>query len=67
MFVCRYFIFDLQESPKFLVATGRDEDAIAALTYIAKRNGKTISLTTEQLLRFGRAQTVTSRRSVWAD
>ena len=25
----RYFVFDLQESPKFLVAQGRDEEALA--------------------------------------
>lgn len=25
----RYFVFDLQESPKYLVAQGRDEDAVA--------------------------------------
>lgn len=25
----RYFVFDLQESPKYLVAQGRDEEAVA--------------------------------------
>lgn len=53
MFICRYFIFQLQESPKFLVAAGRDEEAVEALTYIAKRNGKTITLTSEKLLSLG--------------
>lgn len=28
MFICRFFIFDLRESSKFLVAKGRDEEAI---------------------------------------
>ncbi|KAI0089234.1 major facilitator superfamily domain-containing protein [Irpex rosettiformis] len=56
MFVCRYLIFTLQESPKFLVAIGHDEEAIEALTYIAKRNGKTISLTADRLLALGRSQ-----------
>ncbi|KAI0089233.1 major facilitator superfamily domain-containing protein [Irpex rosettiformis] len=56
MFICRYFIFQLQESPKFLVATGQDEKAIEALTYIAKRNGKTITLTAEKLLALGRVK-----------
>ena len=28
MFVSRFFLFKLQESPKFLVAKGRDEEAI---------------------------------------
>ena len=49
MFFCRYIIFDLQESSKYLVAVGRDEDAIAVLEYIAKRNGRSITLTVEQL------------------
>lgn len=49
MFFCRYLIFDLQESSKYLVASGRDEEAIEALRYIAKRNGTTMSLTLEQL------------------
>ncbi|KAI0787249.1 major facilitator superfamily domain-containing protein [Irpex lacteus] len=53
MFICRYFIFQLQESPKFLVAAGRDQEAVDALTYIAKRNGKTITLTSEKLLSLG--------------
>ncbi|KAI0692544.1 major facilitator superfamily domain-containing protein [Cytidiella melzeri] len=56
MFICRYFIFSLQESPKFLVAIGKDEEAIEALTYIAKRNGRTITLTAETLLSHGRAK-----------
>lgn len=28
MFLCRYVIFELQESSKYYVATGRDEDAM---------------------------------------
>ncbi|GLB44762.1 putative major facilitator superfamily protein [Lyophyllum shimeji] len=48
MFVMRFALFDLQESSKYLVAKGRDEEAIAVLRHIAARNGKTISLTLEQ-------------------
>ncbi|KAH7926360.1 MFS general substrate transporter [Leucogyrophana mollusca] len=44
MFICRFFIFDLQESSKYLVAQGRDEEAIAVLEHIARRNGRTITL-----------------------
>jgi hypothetical protein len=29
MFICRYFIFNLQESSKYLLAKGRDEEALA--------------------------------------
>ncbi|KIJ62923.1 hypothetical protein HYDPIDRAFT_30064 [Hydnomerulius pinastri MD-312] len=51
MFVCRYFIFDLQESPKYLVAQGRDEEAIKVLEHVARRNGKTITLKIDDLRR----------------
>ncbi|KAG6864930.1 hypothetical protein C0991_006312 [Blastosporella zonata] len=50
MFILRFVIFDLQESPKYLVAKGRDEEAIAVLQHIAKKNGKTITLTLEQFM-----------------
>ncbi|KAG5650335.1 hypothetical protein H0H81_012569 [Sphagnurus paluster] len=48
MFIMRFVIFDLQESSKYLIAKGRDEEALAVLHHIAKRNGKTISLTLDQ-------------------
>ncbi|KAG5643086.1 hypothetical protein DXG03_001581 [Asterophora parasitica] len=48
MFILRFVVFDLQESSKYYIAKGRDEDAIAVLNHIAKRNGKTISLTIEK-------------------
>lgn len=65
MFLCRYCIFTLQESPKFLVAVGRDEEAIESLTYIAKRNGKQISLTTEKLLACGHTNRMNNKASIW--
>jgi hypothetical protein len=37
MWILRYVVFDLQESSKYLVAKGRDEDAIrvsAVATYL---------------------------------
>ncbi|KAE9400108.1 MFS general substrate transporter [Gymnopus androsaceus JB14] len=49
MWVLRYFVFDLQESPKYLVGKGRDEEAIKVLEHIARVNGKTITLTVEKL------------------
>ncbi|KAF8512504.1 MFS general substrate transporter [Gautieria morchelliformis] len=49
MFICRYFIFNLQESSKYLLAKGRDEEAIAVLQRVAKKNGRTITLTLEKL------------------
>lgn len=49
MFLARYVVFNLQESPKYLIAKGRDQEAIDVLRYVAKRNGRAISLTVEQL------------------
>ncbi|KAJ3732711.1 MFS general substrate transporter [Lentinula guzmanii] len=49
MWFLRYFIFNLQESPKYLLAKGRDEDALKVLQHIAHVNGKTLSLTLAQL------------------
>jgi MFS family permease len=49
MWILRYFVFNLQESPKYLVAKGRDEEAIKVLEHIARVNGKKLTLTLEQL------------------
>ena len=38
IFFLRYFVFSFQESPKFLLARGREADAIAVLHKIAKIN-----------------------------
>lgn len=49
MWFLRFVVFDLQESPKYLIAKGRDADAIKVLEHIAKRNGTTMTLTLGQL------------------
>lgn len=49
MWFARYFVFTLQESPKYLLAKGRDAEAMKVLEYVAKRNGKHITLTVDQL------------------
>ncbi|CAE6479140.1 unnamed protein product [Rhizoctonia solani] len=48
MFLARCVVFNLQESPKYLLAKGHDQGTIEVLQYVAKRNGRTISLTVEQ-------------------
>ncbi|KAF9022536.1 MFS general substrate transporter [Hymenopellis radicata] len=40
MWACRFFLFRLYESPKYLMGRGRDEEAIHVLRLIAERNGK---------------------------
>ncbi|THU82640.1 MFS general substrate transporter [Dendrothele bispora CBS 962.96] len=49
MWIMRYVVFDLQESSKYLIAKGRDEEALAVLQRIAAKNGKTLTLTLSQL------------------
>ncbi|KAF9254664.1 MFS general substrate transporter [Marasmius fiardii PR-910] len=61
MWILRYVVFDLQESCKYLVAKGRDEEAIKALEHIARRNGKTITLTLESLQNATKDQTGQTR------
>ncbi|KAK7059886.1 MFS general substrate transporter [Favolaschia claudopus] len=45
----RFFVFDMHESPKYLIGTGRDEEAVAAIHKIAEYNGKTSNLSVEDL------------------
>ncbi|KAM6492287.1 hypothetical protein JOM56_012011, partial [Amanita muscaria] len=49
IFLLRFIVFDLQESSKCLIAKGRDEEAIEVLRHLARRNGRTITLTLEKL------------------
>ncbi|KII84380.1 hypothetical protein PLICRDRAFT_117909 [Plicaturopsis crispa FD-325 SS-3] len=58
MFIMRFVIFDVQESPKYLIAKGRDEDAINVLEHMAKKNGRTITLTLAKLQAVSHAQGV---------
>ncbi|KAG1796976.1 major facilitator superfamily domain-containing protein [Suillus plorans] len=49
LWAVRFFIFTLLESPRFLSGIGRDADAIEVIHKLAKFNGKTSSLTLEEL------------------
>ncbi|KAH0489577.1 hypothetical protein TgHK011_010000 [Trichoderma gracile] len=49
MFLARFLLFSLYESPKYLMGKGRDEDAVRVVHEVARRNGKTSSLTIEDL------------------
>lgn len=65
MFVARFFIYPIPESPKFLLATGREDKAYEVLQFIAKENGKTTSLTLEQLrsIKHGRTERLDAANS----
>lgn len=45
----RAFVFPLPESPYFLLARGKDQEALAVLQYIAKQSGKPCNITLEHL------------------
>lgn len=47
----RFFVFHLFESPKYLMGRGRDEEAVEMIHKVAEFNGKTSSLTLEDLTR----------------
>ncbi|KAI0260637.1 MFS general substrate transporter [Gloeopeniophorella convolvens] len=49
LFVLRFFVFHLYESPKYLMGRGRDEEAVEVVHKVAAYNGKTSSLTLEML------------------
>lgn len=49
MFLSRFLLFKLHESPKYLIGKGRDEDAVRVVHEVARINGKTSSLSIEDL------------------
>ncbi|RDX53512.1 MFS general substrate transporter [Lentinus brumalis] len=49
LFVLRFFVFKMYESPRFLVGRGRDEEAVEVVHKVARFNGKTSSLTVGML------------------
>jgi MFS family permease len=49
MFFIRFALFTIFESPKYLIGKGRDEDAVRIVHEVARRNGKTSSLSIEDL------------------
>jgi hypothetical protein len=53
MFACRFFLFHLYESPKFLLSRGRQEDAVATVHAIAYKNAAKTWLTVEVLNEIG--------------
>lgn len=46
---CRFFAFTLLESPRFLSGIGKDKEAVDVIYQLAKYNGKTTTLSVEEL------------------
>ncbi|CAL8584497.1 hypothetical protein XPA_010090 [Xanthoria parietina] len=53
MFTCRFFLFHLYESPKFLLSQGRQPEAVAAVHGIAYKNRKQTWLSEDVLNAIG--------------
>ncbi|KAL5602129.1 hypothetical protein FOBRF1_009662 [Fusarium oxysporum] len=49
MFLVRFVLFKIYESPKYLMSKGRDEEAVRVVHTVAKKNGKTSTLSLEDL------------------
>ncbi|KAF8680580.1 transporter [Rhizoctonia solani] len=49
VFLLRFIVFNFQESPRFLLSKGRDEEAIEVLRKVAKTNRTTCTLKIEDL------------------
>jgi len=60
----RFFGFRLLESPKYLMGKGRDADAVDVIHKIAKRNGRTSTLTLDSLQSFDKFDTKEEPRHV---
>lgn len=53
MFICRFALFTLYESPKFLVSRGRQDEAVASVQGIARKNKSKTWLTEDILNEIG--------------
>ncbi|KAL8946379.1 MAG: hypothetical protein Q9183_007915, partial [Haloplaca sp. 2 TL-2023] len=53
-FILRFVVFTLYESPKFLMGKGKDAEAVAVVHKVAHKNGKTSSLSIDDLLVYDR-------------
>ncbi|KIY52391.1 MFS general substrate transporter [Fistulina hepatica ATCC 64428] len=49
LWIIRFFLFKLYESPKYLMGRGRDREAVDVVWKVAQYNGKTSNLTVERL------------------
>ena len=64
MFICRFFLFHLYESPKFLLSRGRQSEAVAAVHGIAYNNRRTTWLSEEVLNEIGGTAAVVEKQQL---
>ncbi|KAH9476548.1 MFS sugar transporter [Psilocybe cubensis] len=53
LWAIRFFVFELAESPRYLIGKGRDAEAVMIIHKIAAYNGTTSTLTVDQLAAVG--------------
>lgn len=58
MWVARFWVYPIPESPKFLIGKGRDDEALEVIRFIAAQNGRSTTLTLEQLKAAGEGITM---------
>ncbi|KAJ5109684.1 MFS siderochrome iron transporter 1 [Penicillium argentinense] len=56
MFISRFVFFTIYESPKYLMGKGRNQEAVQVVHEVARRNGKTSTLTPDDLDRLDESQ-----------
>ena len=61
LWVIRFFVFTLHESPKYLMGRGRLDEAVAVVHAVAKYNGRETDLTVDQLYDAGLPREETDR------
>jgi hypothetical protein len=59
LWALRFLLFTFHESPRFLIGLGKDAEAIAVLQKVAAYNGRTCSLTVEDLQKAAQEAVVT--------
>ncbi|KAF9225681.1 MFS general substrate transporter [Gyrodon lividus] len=67
LWVLRFFVFQLYESPKYLMGRGRDEEAVEVIHKVAAYNGKTSNLTVEHLKQAEKLENGSSEKELKMD
>lgn len=66
MFLLRFLVFDLHESPKYLMGRGKDAQAVESIHAVARYNGVESTLVVEDLSKFDTAESRTRYTTVGA-
>ncbi|CAE7192270.1 unnamed protein product [Rhizoctonia solani] len=61
LWVFRFFVFKLHESPKYLMGRGKLQEAVRVIHAVAKYNGRDADLTVEQLEEAGAPREISER------